>query len=172
MTIDPISIPAAVSGGSAIGRLLGWLRQVSLKLEVAAIAKQSESGAVHYITLDVRIFNVGKAVTIRKVALIERPSWQAKLRNAFEIVERAPEVIGSKYGAPRLLPHYIATGDFQLLRFDTKVVWPPSRLKDMQLAVWHSCSNRPVRIAVEPPMMMLGANASGNALRTAIVSAP
>lgn len=174
MAFDPVTIPAAVSGGSALGRIFRWFRQVSLKVETSATAKKSESGHIRTIELDVRIFNVGKSVTIRKVALIQRPSWWHLLRNQLIVIERAPETLASRYTAPRILPHHVPTGDFQMLRFDTKSIWPPSTLKGTQIAVWHACSNRPVRAGVEPPKMMsvLGPNSKGTGLNTSIVNAP
>lgn len=161
MPVDPIGIPSAVSSGSSIlARLGSFLRPANLLVECRAKAEDSKipNDRHQRINIDVRVFNNGKPITIRKVGLVQRPSVWARLRNSLTTIDLASETwvqfgIGAattKSG--RHLPHHIPSGDFHIIPVTTLSLWPPSALQQARIAVWHSFSKRPTLAEIELPL--------------------
>lgn len=173
MPIDPALAPAVPP---LLSRILNYLFSgARLRVDATATADVHAGHGPErkYLSIAVKVFNLGKPVTVRRAALVARPNWFGRLRGGFDVADEVEETSFSFHrGATeviRRLPCHVATGDFHAFKFTTTAVWPPSQLSQYRLAVWHAYSKRPVLAEVSAPKTM---RVQRGAFSTTIEDAP
>lgn len=148
--IEPVAVGQVASFGSTV--LQRFRTGIRLRLEATSTAETriDTHGETHTITIDVRIFNVGIPVTVRRVSLIAKPTLASRILNRLTIIADAPETGFSMNPGEasvrswRMIPAHVASGDFHMFKFHLSKVWPPEQLNDTRLAVWYGAARRPL----------------------------
>lgn len=157
--IEPASIGQAASLGTAALQRMRRGTRLRVETKASAETRRSATGEEHTITLDVRLFNIGIPVTVRRVALVRKPSILSRLLGSHSVAADAPETGFSLHPdgtrSWRNLPAHIPSGDFHMFKFYVRDVWPPDQLAKHRLAVWYGASRRPLLVSIEPPLRIL-----------------
>lgn len=158
MPLESAAGPAISVGKTLLERLQ---RKTRIRVEASAKAETRAENATanrpatetHCIEIKMRVFNVGSPITVTRAALIKKPSLWSRLAARYAVLANASEMTliygGSR--SERHLPTHIPSGDWREIKFRTEEVWPPQRLKQIRLAVWHAASNRATLTSLEVP---------------------